>query len=154
MKGSRGHYHALPIIASPLQEEGEEEHGHGHGHEDHSYTQTAESKGLVHEVSPLAQDDVPVFREKEEANTIELFYDLFFVANLTSFTNIHPITDHKGMLPFIHYHFFFVSFGIGEKLTYIPCTSHRLIYGLLLHPLVYLASSRPLRCPIWSRFAL
>lgn len=100
MKGSRGHYHALPIIASPLQGEGEEEeHGHGqdHGHEEHIYTQPAENKGLIHEVvSSADQDDIPVFRPKEEASTIELFYDLFFVANLTSFTNVHPIADHKG----------------------------------------------------------
>lgn len=101
MKSSRGHYHALPIIASPLQGEGEVEHGHGHGHEEHTYTQPVEGKGLAHDqVSPIAQDDVPVFRPKEEASTIELFYDLFFVANLTSFTNIHPIADHKGMLTF------------------------------------------------------
>lgn len=102
MKSSRGHYHALPIIASPLQGEGEEEehgHGHGHGHEEHTYTQPAENKGLAHdEVSSSDQDDVPVFRPKEEASTIELFYDLFFVANLTSFTNVHPIADKKGML--------------------------------------------------------
>lgn len=142
MKSSRGHYHALPIIASPLQGEGEEEHGHGHGHEDHEYTEPLESKGLAHEhVSPLAQDDAPVFRSKEEASTIELFYDLFFVANLTSFTNIHSITDHKGMLTIYPHRTSFL--GIGEKLI-STCTSHRLIYGLLLHSLVHLASSGPL----------
>lgn len=116
MKGSRGHYHALPIIASPLQGEGEEEeHGHGHGHEEHTYTQPAENKGLVHEeVSSADQDDVPVFRPKEEASTIELFYDLFFVANLTSFTNVHPIADHKGMLLMslsLLYFFFFLFYS-------------------------------------------
>lgn len=123
MKGSRGHYHALPIIASPLQGEGEEEE-HGHGHEEHTYTQPAENKGLVHEeVSSADQDDVPVFRPKEEASTIELFYDLFFVANLTSFTNVHPIADHKGMLlislSFVFFFSFFftlpfLGFGIDE----------------------------------------
>lgn len=142
MKSSRGHYHALPIIASPLQGEGEEEHGHGHGHEEHLYTDPVESKGLAHEqVSPLAQDDAPVFRSKEEASTIELFYDLFFVANLTSFTNIHPITDHKGMLTIYRHCISFL--GRGEKLI-STCTSHRLIYGLLLRSLVHLASSGPL----------
>lgn len=118
MKGSRGHYHALPLIASPLQGEGEEEHEHGHGHDDHvehAYTPPVESKGLAHEeVSPL-EDDVPVFRSKEEASTIELFYDLFFVANLTSFTNVHPIADHKGML---HHAIFFPLKKKGEKLIY------------------------------------
>ena len=104
MNGSRGRYHALPFIASPLQGEGEEEHGHGHSHDQHPYTQAEESKGLAHEdVAPIVQDDLPVFRSKEEASTIELFYDLFFVANLTSFTNVHPIADHKGML-IIYFH--------------------------------------------------
>lgn len=119
MKGSRGHYHALPIIASPLQGEGEEEehgHGHGHGHEEHTYTQPAESKGLVHEVvSSVDQDDIPVFRPKEEASTIELFYDLFFVANLTSFTNVHPIADHKGMIFSSFFLFFFFFFWFCHR---------------------------------------
>lgn len=110
MKGSRGHYHALPIIASPLQGEGEEEehgHGHGHGHEEHTYTQPAENKGSAHElVTSADQDDIPVFRPKEEASTIELFYDLFFVANLTSFTNVHAISDNKGK---VFFGFFSVS---------------------------------------------
>lgn len=147
MKGSRGHYHALPIIASPLQGEGEEEE---HGHEEHIYTQPAENKGLVYEVVPAAdQDDIPVFRPKEEASTIELFYDLFFVANLTSFTNVHPIADHKGK-------FFYVFFLFCHRsVTYLHYPlSYRLIYGLLLHPLVHLASSRPLRCQVWSRLSL
>lgn len=141
MKGLRGHYHALPLIASPLQGEGEEEeHGHGHGHEEHTYTQPAESKGLVpDEVSQADQDDVPIFRPKEEASTIELFYDLFFVANLTSFTNVHPIADHKGTLIMP---LFFCMAWRGTYLYSEP--SHRLIYGLLLHSLVHLASSRPL----------
>lgn len=113
MKGSRGHYHALPIIASPLQGEGEEEehgHGHGHGDEEHKYTQPAENKGLAHEVvSPADQDDIPVFRSKEEASTIELFYDLFFVANLTSFTNVHPIADNKGKFCFSSFFCFVID---------------------------------------------
>lgn len=108
MKSSRGHYHALPIIASPLQGEGEEEehgHGHAHAHEEHTYTQPAESKALVHDDVSSADrdDDVPVFRPKEEASTIELFYDLFFVANLTSFTNVHPIADSKCMFCFLFF---------------------------------------------------
>lgn len=40
----------------------------------------------------------PAFREREEASSIELFYDLFFVANLTSFTTVHAIDDKESEL--------------------------------------------------------
>ena len=40
---------------------------------------------------------MPTFREREEASSIELFYDLFFVANLSSFTTNHSIDDAKSM---------------------------------------------------------
>ncbi|KAL8814075.1 MAG: hypothetical protein Q9223_006675 [Gallowayella weberi] len=43
----------------------------------------------------------PTFRSREEASSIELFYDLFFVANLTSFTNIHPIDDQQTISSYI-----------------------------------------------------
>jgi low temperature requirement protein LtrA len=37
--------------------------------------------------------DTPEFRRYEEATNIELFYDLFFVANLTTFTDVHDINE-------------------------------------------------------------
>lgn len=40
--------------------------------------------------------DVPVFKRHHESSTIELFYDLFFVANLTTFTSNHEITTVQG----------------------------------------------------------
>ncbi|KAL8804118.1 MAG: hypothetical protein Q9182_002751 [Xanthomendoza sp. 2 TL-2023] len=43
----------------------------------------------------------PTFRTRDEASSIELFYDLFFVANLTSFTNIHPIDDQQTISSYI-----------------------------------------------------
>lgn len=33
--------------------------------------------------------------EAEEAHPLELFYDLFFVANLTTITSVHAMTDHE-----------------------------------------------------------
>jgi hypothetical protein len=39
--------------------------------------------------------DSPEFHRHAEATSIELFYDLFFVANLTTFTNVHEVNDHK-----------------------------------------------------------
>jgi hypothetical protein len=41
-------------------------------------------------------DDVPIFKPHREASTIELFYDLFFVANLTVFTKNHEINSGHG----------------------------------------------------------
>lgn len=35
--------------------------------------------------------------EIEEATPIELFYDLFFVANLTTVTSVHYITEKKSL---------------------------------------------------------
>jgi len=37
--------------------------------------------------------------EIEEATSIELFYDLFFVANLTTVTSVHYITENKSLSP-------------------------------------------------------
>jgi low temperature requirement protein LtrA len=41
--------------------------------------------------------DVYPFRIQHEATTVELFYDLFFVANLAYFTSIHQHTDASGL---------------------------------------------------------
>ena len=35
----------------------------------------------------------PVLKRAHESSTIQLFYDLFFVANLTTFTALHEIDD-------------------------------------------------------------
>src|ERR1700753_1260062 len=40
--------------------------------------------------------DTPIFRENHETPTIELFYDLFFVANLATFTANHEIENPQG----------------------------------------------------------
>ncbi|KAF2762423.1 hypothetical protein EJ05DRAFT_1203 [Pseudovirgaria hyperparasitica] len=53
--------------------------------------------------SPLVGADVEelVFAQRHEANTIELFFDLFFAANLATFTAYHSVTDAKGVWPYI-----------------------------------------------------
>lgn len=45
--------------------------------------------------------DVPIFQRHEESTTIELFYDLFFVANLATFSNIHEINNSKTLTSYI-----------------------------------------------------
>ena len=46
----------------------------------------------------LSKGDPPLKRP-HESSTIQLFYDLFFVANLTTFTSVHEINDKLSALP-------------------------------------------------------
>lgn len=41
----------------------------------------------------FAQDETPEFHHHKEATNAELFYDLFFVANLTVFSYVHDVND-------------------------------------------------------------
>jgi hypothetical protein len=43
----------------------------------------------------------PAFHRHAEATTHELFYDLFFVANLTTFTSVLEINDHQSLTAYI-----------------------------------------------------
>lgn len=87
---TKRHYRVLPLFASPLEEPSEH---HNHGHESDS----GASSTLGTEKASTEADQ-PKFRESEEASSIELFYDLFFVANLTSFTGVHSIDEPAGMM--------------------------------------------------------
>lgn len=44
---------------------------------------------------------MPAFKEHEKASMIELFYDLFFVANLSTFTSNHEIVDLKSLKNYV-----------------------------------------------------
>lgn len=44
--------------------------------------------------------ETPEFKRYEEATNIELFYDLFFVANLTTFTDAHDINEVAALKAF------------------------------------------------------
>jgi hypothetical protein len=39
--------------------------------------------------------EIHMFEERHESSTVELFYDLFFVANLATYTANHEIVDGK-----------------------------------------------------------
>ena len=47
------------------------------------------------------QDGLPHFVKHEESTNIELFYDLFFVANLTSFSDVHEVNSSKSLRSYI-----------------------------------------------------
>ncbi|KAL9613492.1 MAG: hypothetical protein Q9167_001988 [Letrouitia subvulpina] len=91
-------YRPLPLIASPL-----EQHGHAHGHKAHGHGSEQSSMKKGEEVVTVQEqyDATPAFREREEASSIELFYDLFFVANLTTFTANKPIDDKQTISGYI-----------------------------------------------------
>ncbi|CAI6261960.1 unnamed protein product [Periconia digitata] len=55
--------------------------------------------------SPLVgadQNDL-VFSQRHEANTLELFFDLFFVANLATFTTYHSVTDNDYLIAYVSF---------------------------------------------------
>ncbi|KAF1852171.1 uncharacterized protein K460DRAFT_352001 [Cucurbitaria berberidis CBS 394.84] len=62
----------------------------------------------LHKTTPLIESPLVgadhqhlVFSQRHEANSIELFFDLFFVANLATFTAYHSITDGSYLLGYI-----------------------------------------------------
>jgi hypothetical protein len=59
------------------------------------------SKLPVNDVDNALLDELPAFERHEESTAIELFYDLFFVANLTTFSNIHEISTVKELTSYI-----------------------------------------------------
>lgn len=88
----RNRYKYLPSFASPLEEH--EVHKNGHASHEPHFPEDFESspgKGQTkHETRPAHAREL-TFREREEASSIELLYDLFFVTNLSSFTGTHDI---------------------------------------------------------------
>ncbi|KAL9594218.1 MAG: hypothetical protein Q9219_007151 [cf. Caloplaca sp. 3 TL-2023] len=91
-------YRALPLIASPLEPTSSEQRERGIP-EQVSRRRLSEGKTQPTNSIDEHHDDMIRFREREEASSIELFYDLFFVANLTSFTTVHPIDDKPSLSP-------------------------------------------------------
>ncbi|KAK4185360.1 bacterial low temperature requirement A protein-domain-containing protein [Podospora australis] len=62
----------------------------------------------IHTIVPWIQNPLQgvdtehlVFSPRHEASTLELFFDLFFVANLATFTTYHAIVDHSSLFAYI-----------------------------------------------------
>lgn len=58
------------------------------------------TQGISHVDTELLYE-LPAFERHEESTAIELFYDLFFVANLTTFSGIHEINDANTLKSYI-----------------------------------------------------
>ncbi|KAH6637217.1 bacterial low temperature requirement A protein-domain-containing protein [Chaetomium tenue] len=68
----------------------------------------ARVKRRIHSIVPWIQNPLQgvdkqhlVFAPRHEASTLELFFDLFFVANLATFTSYHYIVDHSSLFAYI-----------------------------------------------------
>jgi low temperature requirement protein LtrA len=110
--GHEGHEHQghslLGLFASPINTHG---HGHGHGHakahssasEESSLKQVrpADAEEVPYENMDCELHDNPAYHHHAEATTAELFYDLFFVANLTTFTGLLEINDKNSLTAYI-----------------------------------------------------
>ena len=97
---SISHPKHLLLIDTPLATERDLHHG------SHSNASSKHPQNTVHEVcndhslsgshhdqSEIIDPDEPILKRPHEASTIQLFFDLFFVANLTTFTTNHEIDD-------------------------------------------------------------
>ncbi|KAF7557544.1 hypothetical protein G7Z17_g553 [Cylindrodendrum hubeiense] len=90
----------LNIIKNPVRknahgEEGESLIHDDHGHDNHGHSDPNETAN---------SDDSPLqFTKREAASTSELFYDLWFVANLNVFATVHPIVDTDNLVSFVSY---------------------------------------------------
>ncbi|VUC27326.1 unnamed protein product [Clonostachys rosea] len=95
----------LSLFNNPLKTHDEEDDEHligsdgEHHHQHHHSSSSVESANLKpvddDEESPLQ------FAKREAASTSELFYDLWFVANLTVFATVHPITTLGTLVSFV-----------------------------------------------------
>lgn len=97
----------LPLFKSPLLPRTQIETAHP-SPSNHSIENEQEPKGLAREPThlELADNDHtlhenPAFHRHTEATNAELFYDLFFVANLTVFTTIHEVNDGKTLSQYV-----------------------------------------------------
>lgn len=91
---SKRRYKVLPLFASPLEEHLAHHQGRESDSDEHESHSGAAMKSQTEALTTeIHRHRVPIFREREEASTIELFYDLFFVANLSSFTAVHSIDE-------------------------------------------------------------
>ncbi|GIZ45783.1 hypothetical protein CKM354_000893600 [Cercospora kikuchii] len=88
----------LPLIRSPFVQPGEQKYHH---HEHHPHSSDEESHPGKPKIERSDTISKPAFRRFAQASHSELFYDLFFVANLTVFTYVHEINDGDSLRQYI-----------------------------------------------------
>ena len=93
------HPKRIPFLGSPLRQTEAEheiaEHHHGAAKEvDHESLHSGQQQ------ERLSRGEPPLKRS-HESSVIQLFYDLFFVANLTTFTGVHEVNDPDTLKSYI-----------------------------------------------------
>ncbi|EFR00450.1 hypothetical protein MGYG_03452 [Nannizzia gypsea CBS 118893] len=86
----------LPFIADPIASEEDLQEKRHHG----SHDDTHPNAPRAEEQHPTANDG-PVLKKNHEATTMELFYDLFFVATLAIFHATHEINTSASVKSYI-----------------------------------------------------
>lgn len=83
-----------------VHEHDHEQH-HGVPQEDHKGAHLAPQTESHGHSAPRAVSPDPIFEKHAEATNIELFYDLFFVANLTVFSTVKEVNDGQTLTQYI-----------------------------------------------------
>jgi len=73
---------------------------------------------IVNPLKGLKGKEFKSFHVRHEASMIELFFDLFFVANLATFTAYHDITTSESVLAYLG---LYVIMGGGCCQLPVPC---------------------------------
>jgi hypothetical protein len=100
----------LPLLANPINEDVLEVVSGNSSDLEKTNTHTS-TLASSNDTSTLAgngrtsRGNIIIYKQHTEASTIELFYDLFFVANLAYFTAMHQHTDAE-----CTYHYQIVSY--------------------------------------------
>ena len=149
---SISHPQHLLLIDTPLAAEDDTHHGHAShstappktpSHAVHEFrndsTSSSSESGNGHAV--IGNPDQPTLKRAHEAPTIQLFFDLFFVANLTTFTTIHEVDDWSS-------EFLFAIWCSDRNLAWLMTYSSQVLLRLLWSHLVYLVPEHSVRCPV------
>ena len=101
------HPEHLTLIETPLASKDDIAHGH-HGHHAPKTVEAGESEEGSDSHSHTSESSLekrlndpqePILKRAHEAPTIQLFFDLYFVANLTVFSSQHEIHSWEGNVP-------------------------------------------------------
>ncbi|KAF2471156.1 uncharacterized protein BDR25DRAFT_223577 [Lindgomyces ingoldianus] len=76
-------------------------HNTSQGSGDLENQKTSDTTHVPFNTNDESLHDNPAFHRHAEATTAELFYDLFFVANLTTFTSGLEINDHNSLTAYV-----------------------------------------------------
>jgi hypothetical protein len=84
----------LPLLANPINDDVLEVFGTSCDCEKNSSTiDSSNDTTTLAGNGRTSRGNIIIYKQHTEASTIELFYDLFFVANLAYFTAMHQHTD-------------------------------------------------------------